>query len=1040
MTSTTLNERDIIDTIIKFKDNGNKFVKAEQYDDAIDEYDKAVQKLQFVTHEGQCAGLNAVLYLNLAYCNLKLQRYVTCISFCDDVLKLTDDKNIREKCLYRRGEANRCLMHIDRALQDFRAVLEITSTNRDALDGIARCKTIQIIPFENGTAEYAEVSAHGLLSTLCCYNRLEYITSNVPPDLMFPFVSEGLSLLMEMVFDDDLKSGTLINVLEATNFGAFSRTEKMLLEHNIIYDENITNQLCNEMVLTEVLFHAIILRRVLKYRKALEILESKKEQFSTSSTIPQRLLFLLEKCFCLKLIRLEESTNGKDSTIHSICIIDLLREATKICQTELNTFKELVFDIQTLIIEEYIQQKQRSMVYEELSRLVYIGNPIFQTHFWLQIAKDQLSEKRMLEFIACLAVAGYAVLNDDNVLQICDYYLLSAKAHLYEGDYDGFVGCREKGDKLLTETLFKNDYSSTAAFVFQYKTMIAAWYDEYEALCIDFSRRSRKKNCNLQAEKLEREAFRTADWRISRGYVTEEMILAHCFELQSNTVKIPENCAYLTYKINGFYNKGKIDCLILAAEFHDLVRTGLDMDEEKLLERLAPILNDVNKEHTFEQNIDQIKSKYPALYKDFLSPIEAFLNEHKIFNVKIVSSDDFYRKVLGMQTKQLSEKDLLIPPEHCYIQYSSCTLKTNGTIYCYVIFGRQNIKFEIIDLKEHNLRVDQFLDNITFMAEGFNERQDDKSIDESDIDVEKWTRLRKEFFKILFKPIMIHLKQIKCIQIIAEEELLYIPFSSLLVSEDDEKYLIDLFEISFVLSAGFDQIYQLNSFNKESNVSCQLEVFTTETVHPEFEEEYDLDYSLVEIIEKLQHEQIPFTPHSSATKEEVEIFLKSRIHSKPSIFHYAGHTFYDEQQVQSNYALSGCMILQYDNGKERLETMLYSNQIANYDLRTTRLAVLNSCSTLKGSSLTRSGHLGLARGFIIAGVSTVVATTIDLETNISVEFAKRFYKYLQEGLTISCSFTRTIRDLKELNDYRSPDYWGPFVLFGCGFNKLNICT
>ncbi|CAF1544078.1 unnamed protein product, partial [Adineta ricciae] len=105
MTSTTLNERDIIDTIIKFKDNGNKFVKAEQYDDAIDEYDKAVQKLQFVTHEGQCAGLNAVLYLNLAYCNLKLQRYVTCISFCDDVLKLTDDKNIREKCLYRRGEA-----------------------------------------------------------------------------------------------------------------------------------------------------------------------------------------------------------------------------------------------------------------------------------------------------------------------------------------------------------------------------------------------------------------------------------------------------------------------------------------------------------------------------------------------------------------------------------------------------------------------------------------------------------------------------------------------------------------------------------------------------------------------------------------------------------------------------------------------------------------------------------------------------------------------------------------------------------------------
>ncbi|CAF1591135.1 unnamed protein product, partial [Adineta ricciae] len=55
MTSTTTNESGIINTIIKFKDNGNKLVKAEQYDDAIDEYDKAVQQLQFVTNEGQCA-------------------------------------------------------------------------------------------------------------------------------------------------------------------------------------------------------------------------------------------------------------------------------------------------------------------------------------------------------------------------------------------------------------------------------------------------------------------------------------------------------------------------------------------------------------------------------------------------------------------------------------------------------------------------------------------------------------------------------------------------------------------------------------------------------------------------------------------------------------------------------------------------------------------------------------------------------------------------------------------------------------------------
>jgi CHAT domain-containing protein len=80
----------------------------------------------------------------------------------------------------------------------------------------------------------------------------------------------------------------------------------------------------------------------------------------------------------------------------------------------------------------------------------------------------------------------------------------------------------------------------------------------------------------------------------------------------------------------------------------------------------------------------------------------------------------------------------------------------------------------------------------------------------------------------------------------------------------------------------------------------------------------------------------------------------------------------------------------------------------------------------------------LARGFIIAGVSTVAATLIDLDTNVSLEFANRFYNYLREGLTISCSFTRTIRDLKNMNDYRTPDSWGPFILFGSGFKTLKI--
>ncbi|CAF1539965.1 unnamed protein product, partial [Rotaria magnacalcarata] len=91
-----------------------------------------------------------------------------------------------------------------------------------------------------------------------------------------------------------------------------------------------------------------------------------------------------------------------------------------------------------------------------------------------------------------------------------------------------------------------------------------------------------------------------------------------------------------------------------------------------------------------------------------------------------------------------------------------------------------------------------------------------------------------------------------------------------------------------------------------------------------------------------------------------------------------------------------------------------------------------------GRSLTRSGHLGLARGFMIAGVHAIVATLTNLGTDVSVEFAKIFYKHLRNGSTISYSFTQTIRDLKKQYEYKSLDNWSSFVLFGYGSESLKI--
>ncbi|CAF1237027.1 unnamed protein product, partial [Didymodactylos carnosus] len=788
---------------------------------------------------------------------------------------------------------------------------------------------------------------------------------------------------MEMVFDNSLPESTiLLKVIEATNFGAFSRTEKMLAENNIVYDEDGLSTISDEAEVIKILFHVIILRYSQKYRRALEILESMNNVFDDHSNGPQRLLFLLEKGFCLKLIRLETKSylidhnnmrNNDKIREEPFLIINLLEEAMNVARTKLstsdNSAREIVFDIQTLIIEEYMELKQNASVDEQLRQVTYVGNPIFKTYFWLQIAKHKLEENNVDDFHSSLDVASYAVLNNDNVLLICEYYLLGAKACFDELNCKDFLICREKIDKLLSKTLFKNDYSSSTAAVSLYSTIISSWYDQYEALCIAFADKLLKplqiRNTTFErcpdpkwSRMMRREAFRTADWRNMRGYITEEMVLANLFHLESKTVKIPKTDAYLTYKINGLYDEGKIDCLVFSSDFYDLVPTDKILNSENLLKQLSPVLKDVGEEHKFEQNISQIKAEYPDIYADFLLPVENILNAHSIANIKIVSEVDFHRKILGKAAKQMTKNDLAIPSGHCYIQYSSCTLRANDTIYCYVIFGRQNIEFEAIDLKKYDLTVDDFLEDISFMAEGFDEVPEQESASEQNtesqeeenkvtIAEERLKTLRRKFFKILFEPIMVHLETVTCLKIIAEEQLQYIPFSSLLISDDDEMYLIDKFEISFVLSVGVDQIFQLNVPSSQSSVSCKLEIFNTEKIHPELEEKYDLGYSLTDIIDRLKNENARFESHPRATKKEVDIFFDCRKHSQPTIFHYAGHTFFNEQEMQDPYALSGCMILQHENGKKYVDSMLYSNQIAKYDLRNIKLAVLNSCSTFK---------------------------------------------------------------------------------------------
>ena len=75
-------------------------------------------------------------YLNMAICNLKLNKPTPAVRNCDDALEL--DAN-NTKAYFRRGQANLALNLTEKAKVDFRKVMELDPTNAAVAPQLARC-------------------------------------------------------------------------------------------------------------------------------------------------------------------------------------------------------------------------------------------------------------------------------------------------------------------------------------------------------------------------------------------------------------------------------------------------------------------------------------------------------------------------------------------------------------------------------------------------------------------------------------------------------------------------------------------------------------------------------------------------------------------------------------------------------------------------------------------------------------------------------------------------------------------------------------
>ena len=146
---------------------------------------------------------------------------------------------------------------------------------------------------------------------------------------------------------------------------------------------------------------------------------------------------------------------------------------------------------------------------------------------------------------------------------------------------------------------------------------------------------------------------------------------------------------------------------------------------------------------------------------------------------------------------------------------------------------------------------------------------------------------------------------------------------------------------------------------------------------------------------------------------------------RTAIFHLAMHSVSDSVNSKYSYLLFDTKNDTAGDGK------LY-----NYEISLARIAspmvVLSACNSGTGTLYHGEGLMSLARGFMLAGASSVIRTSWEVNDESSGAIITRFYRYLSEGFTKDKAMRLAkIEYIKNTPpEYSNPYYWAAYEVLG----------
>jgi CHAT domain-containing protein len=160
----------------------------------------------------------------------------------------------------------------------------------------------------------------------------------------------------------------------------------------------------------------------------------------------------------------------------------------------------------------------------------------------------------------------------------------------------------------------------------------------------------------------------------------------------------------------------------------------------------------------------------------------------------------------------------------------------------------------------------------------------------------------------------------------------------------------------------------------------------------------------------------------AATREQ---FLSTDL-TQYSMLHLVTHGYFDPKRPE----VSGLLLSTVNREEKPLNGFVGLQDI--YELRApVLLVVLSACQTALGKDVRGEGLLGVTRGFMYAGASSVVASLWQVDDAATAELMKLFYSnMLQRGMKPGEALRAAQNSIRQRPEWRSPYYWAAFTLQG----------